>query len=234
MIRCTARPPPLRLPGACRLRFYFAPESFRALDAFPRGIRSRLRLGLALFRRAFYSPSDRKRLLRAQHSDSSPVHGGRSLVGHRVDAPGHSACHRDASRRNFPPKALRHLRTIQGWPPRADDGYAGPVQRVYVAAHVRRVRLNSLSARLNDCFLKTACATEAGRWHASSPGSVARNTSSGEPNSFSSRTDKREARPGVSASASQGKEDSGSILLRAYRYDNSIVKLLLGNLLHTV
>ena len=55
------------------------------------------------------------------------------------------------------------------------------------------------SARLKDCFLKTACATGAGNLHASSRRRGARNTSSGEPNSRSNRAESREASPGVSA-----------------------------------
>src|SRR6266849_3321315 len=96
---------------------------------------------------------------------------------------------------------------------------------------MRRVRASSFSARLKDCFLKTACATGPGKLHASSLGSGARNTSSGEPNSRSKRADRREASPGVSASASQEREASSSIARRAYARNNLVVKYQMRNLL---
>jgi hypothetical protein len=88
---------------------------------------------------------------------------------------------------------------------------------------MRRVRASSFSARLKDCFLKTACATGVGNLQASNLGSDARNTSSGEPNSRSRRAESREASPGVSASASQEREASSSIAPRAYSQNNIIV-----------
>src|SRR6267154_2095885 len=94
-----------------------------------------------------------------------------------------------------------------------------------------RVSANSFSARLKDCFLKTACATGAGNRHASRRVSGARKTSSGEPNSRSSRADSREASPGVSASASQEREESSSIATRAYAEDNLLVNYHMRNLL---
>src|SRR5882757_3727080 len=94
-----------------------------------------------------------------------------------------------------------------------------------------RVSASSFSARLKDCFLKTACATGAGNLHASRRLSGARNTSSGEPNSRSSRADNREASPGVSASASQEREASSSIARRAYAADNLIVNYHIRNVL---
>src|ERR1700730_2156569 len=88
---------------------------------------------------------------------------------------------------------------------------------------MRRVSASSFSARLKDCFLKTACATGAGKRQASSRPSGARNTSSGEPNSRSKSAESREASQGVSASASQEREASSSIAKRAYAYYNRIV-----------
>src|SRR6266478_2219337 len=88
---------------------------------------------------------------------------------------------------------------------------------------MRRVSANSFSARLKDCFLKTACATGPGNLQASNLVSGARNTSSGDPNSFSSRAESPEASPGVSASASQEREASSSIARRAYALNNAIV-----------
>src|SRR6266849_414948 len=94
---------------------------------------------------------------------------------------------------------------------------------------MRRVRASSFSARLKDCFLKTACATGPGKLQASSLGSGARNTSSGEPNSRSRRAESREASPGVSASASQEREESSSIARRAYARNNLVVKYPMRN-----
>src|SRR6202035_2490170 len=94
---------------------------------------------------------------------------------------------------------------------------------------MRRVSASSFSARLKDCFLKTACATGAGNLHASSRPSGARNTSSGEPNSRSKRAERREASPGVSASASQEREASSSIAKRAYALYNLIVNYQIRN-----
>src|SRR5712692_2388288 len=70
---------------------------------------------------------------------------------------------------------------------------------------------NSFSARLKDSFLTMAWATCAGRWQDSRSGRVARNTPSGESNRRSTRADRREARPGVSPSASQEREASSCI-----------------------
>lgn len=89
---------------------------------------------------------------------------------------------------------------------------------------MRWVEASSFSARLNDCFLCTACATIAGSLQRSRCGSGARNTSSGEPNSFSNRADSREASPGVNASASHERDPSGSIVPSAYRQDNLVGK----------
>src|SRR6266849_3672986 len=94
---------------------------------------------------------------------------------------------------------------------------------------MRRVSASSFSARLKDCFLKTACATGAGNLQASNRISGARNTSSGEPNSRSSRADSREASPGVSASASQEREASSSIAPRAYPQNNALVNYQIRN-----
>src|SRR6202030_4782946 len=94
---------------------------------------------------------------------------------------------------------------------------------------MRRVSASSFSARLKDCFLKTACATGAGNLHASSRPSGARNTSSGEPNSRSRRAESREASPGVSASASQEREASSSIAKRAYALYNLLVNYHMRN-----
>jgi len=80
------------------------------------------------------------------------------------------------------------------------------------------------SARLNACFLNTACATAAGNLHRSKCGKGARNTSSGDPNSFNNRPDKREAKPGVSAKASQEREESNSIAGQPSTLDNYNVK----------
>src|ERR1700719_1104480 len=95
---------------------------------------------------------------------------------------------------------------------------------------MRCVWASSFSARLNDCFLKTACATGLGKLQASSRGGGARNTSSGEPNSRSNRAESREASPGVSASASQEREASSFIAKRAYAPNNLIVKYHIRNL----
>src|SRR5260370_33513495 len=95
---------------------------------------------------------------------------------------------------------------------------------------MRRVRASSFSARLKDCFLKTACATGPGKLQASSLGSGARNTSSGEPNSRSKRADRREASPGVSASASQEREASRSNARPASARHNLDVKYQMRNL----
>src|SRR5437899_1250899 len=70
---------------------------------------------------------------------------------------------------------------------------------------------NSFSARLKLSFFAMACATLVGRWQDSRSGRVARNTPSGESNRRSTRADRREARPGVSPSASQEREASSCI-----------------------
>src|ERR1700739_1521734 len=88
---------------------------------------------------------------------------------------------------------------------------------------MRRASASSFSARLKDCFVKTPCATGAGNLQASNRISGARNTSSGEQNSRSSRADSREDSPGVSASASQEREASSSIAPRAYAQNNALV-----------
>src|SRR5260370_3526135 len=109
-------------------------------------------------------------------------------------------------------------------------GYSGSVQFTRRQRSMRRVRASSFSARLKDCFLKTACATGPGKLQASSLGSGARKTSSGEPNSRSRRAESREASPGVSASASQEREASSSIARRAYARNNLVVKCQMRNL----
>ncbi len=55
-------------------------------------------------------------------------------------------------------------------------------------------------------------------------GKCARKTPSGESNRRSTRADKGEAKPGVSASASQGREVSDCIAGRAYAQSNRLVK----------
>src|SRR6266404_469706 len=110
-------------------------------------------------------------------------------------------------------------------------GYSGSVQFTSRQRSMLRVSASSFSARLKDCFLKTACATGAGNRHASRRVSGARNTSSGEPNSRSNRAESREASPGVSASASQEREASGSIATRAYSQINPVVNYSIGNYL---
>jgi len=51
-------------------------------------------------------------------------------------------------------------------------------------------------------------------------GNGARNTSSGEPNSFNNRVDSREASPGVNASANQERDASGSVAQQAHPWSN--------------
>src|SRR5439155_19980917 len=78
------------------------------------------------------------------------------------------------------------------------------------AATLRRL-VRSLSARLNESFLTTACAAGAGMLQASSRRSGALNTSSGEPNSFRKRADSRAAIPGVNVNAIHDSDESSSI-----------------------
>ncbi|MGB9469587.1 MAG: hypothetical protein WBQ59_09565, partial [Candidatus Acidiferrum sp.] len=56
-----------------------------------------------------------------------------------------------------------------------------------------------------------------------------RNTASGVPNSRNSRAVSRAAMPGVKVSASHEREASGSMLLKAYGYDDRLVKFSLKN-----
>src|SRR5579859_4035566 len=101
------------------------------------------------------------------------------------------------------------------------------------AATLRRFA-RSFSARLKESFLTMACAEGAGMLQASRRRKGARNTSSGEPNSFSKRAESRAAIPGVSVSAIQEREESSSIERppreAAYAGGNSIVKSICENL----
>jgi hypothetical protein len=69
---------------------------------------------------------------------------------------------------------------------------------------------------LERSLLCTACATIAGSLQRSRSGNGARDTSSGEPNSFNSR----EASPGVNASANQERDASGSVAQQAHPWSN--------------
>lgn len=101
------------------------------------------------------------------------------------------------------------------------------------AAATLRKLVKSFSARLNESFLTMACAEGAGMLHASSRRSGARNTSSGEPNSFNKRADSRAAMPGVNVNAIHDGDESSSIEKPhrgAYAAGNSIVKSICENL----
>jgi hypothetical protein len=187
---------------------------------------------------------------RPQDADGPAFHSDGALMCDGVNATRQSADDHDAAGGQFAGEAVGHLRAVQRRAARADNGKAGNIQDLCVAANVqqdRRIvnlkqclgifhlgpvdqmrswnrsqRRQLLLRRLNASFLTTACAVAAGNSQASSCFGEALNTASGEPKCLSERADKRAAMPFVKDNASQDKAVS-SCTFRKPRAERLVV-----------
>ena len=175
----------------------------------------------------------------SQHPDRrSSRRRARSAVRQAVNSAREAAHDHQASFRQVPRQPLGYLIPVRGRTTRAQRWRShGAAEPACLRAHtataadrrfpagaadirlspqcsrpqpVRRTSASSFSASRKPARDSTACAVAAGRRQASNSVSDALKTASGEPNCRSSLPVKREPRPRVRCSASQGRETSRS------------------------
>src|SRR5712664_679237 len=161
------------------------------------------------------------------------------LMPDGVDTARQAADDHQSTCRKFPAEALRHLRAIECRAARADDAEAGQIENLHIATDVEknwrvvdlqersrifRLRpvqkpavgnlsnaIQFLFRALEGFLLHHGLRSLRGKIAGFQIRQDARKTPSGEPNLCKTRADKREPRPGVSASASQERDASSSI-----------------------